>query len=303
MTKPSWPHGRNIDVGDGLHLNTVEVGSGPLVVLCHGFPELGYSWRHQLAPLVQAGYRVAIPDMLGFGQSSRPQEITAYDAENTNRRLLALVDALGESEAMFVGHDWGSGAVWHLARAEPERVTAVVGMSVPFAPPAPAPPTEIFRRRIGEDFYIVWFQQPGPAEAALSADVRRTITTQKVWTAAWAAAKEETRLAPWLDETDLAVYVDAFTRTGFSGGLNYYRNIDRNWEIASALGDRKVEVPAMFLTGSRDPVARFMPPDKMREWVPDLRAEVVIEGAGHWVQQQSPDEVNAALLEFLASVQ
>jgi pimeloyl-ACP methyl ester carboxylesterase len=303
MTKPPWPAGRDIDVGDDLHLHVVEAGSGPLVVLCHGFPELGYSWRHQLAPLAAAGYRVAIPDMLGFGASSRPDDVRAYDAESVSQRLLALVEALGEREATFVGHDWGAGIAWYLAHAHPERVSAVVGMSVPFAPPAPAPPTEIFRRRLGEDFYIVWFQEPGVAEAALGADVRRTLTTPRVWTAAWAADTDEhPRLPQWMDEADLAVYVDAYSATGFSGGLGYYRNIDRNWELATALGDRRVDVPAMFLTGSRDPVARFMPTEPMRAWLTDLRAEHVIEGAGHWVQQQSPGDVNAALIEFLGSV-
>jgi pimeloyl-ACP methyl ester carboxylesterase len=297
-----WPSGRDIEIGGGLHLHTVEQGSGPLVVFCHGFPELGYSWRHQLEPLVDAGYRVAIPDMLGFGDSSQPAEVEAYSAANIAGGLLGLVDALGESEAVFVGHDWGAGVVWHIARVHPERVRAVVGMSVPFAPPAPAEPTKIFRRRLGEGFYILWFQESGVADAALMVDVRRTLTTPHVWTAAWAADDEQPRLPRYLTEDELAVYVDTFTRTGVTGGLNYYRNIDRNWAAEVALGDRKITVPAMFLTGSKDPVRQFMPAERMREWVPDLRAEHVIEGAGHWVQQQYPDEVNSALTDFLATL-
>jgi len=297
-----WPDGRNIDIGDGLHLHTVEAGEGPLVVLCHGFPELGFSWRHQLEPLAAAGYRVAIPDMLGFGDSSRPDDVGAYAADRLGAGLLALVEALGESRAVFVGHDWGASVVWHLAHAQPDRVNGVAGLSVPYAPPAPAPPTEIFRRRIGDDFYIVWFQQPGVADAALSEDVRRTLMTPEVWTADWAARDEELRRAAWMSDDELQVYIDAFTRTGFTGGLNYYRNIDRNWEIATAIGDPQVHVPAMFLTGSRDPVVRFMPSDRLREFVPDLRVEVTVHGAGHWVQQQRPDEVNAALLEFLGTL-
>jgi pimeloyl-ACP methyl ester carboxylesterase len=287
---------------NGVDLRCIDEGTGPLVVLCHGFPELGYSWRHQLAALSEAGYRVAIPDMPGFGASSRPAEIEAYDVEKLSATLTGLLDALGETQATFVGHDWGSGVAWHLARAHPERVRAVAAMSVPFAPPAPAPPIDIFRRRLGEEFYMVWFQQPGVAEAALSADVRRTLTTREVWTADWASRDEQPPLPPWLDEDDLAVYVDTFTATGFAGGLNYYRNIDRNWGIAKALGNRRVVVPAMFLTGSRDPVQRFMPTAAMHEWVTDLRIERTIEGAGHWVQQERPDEVNDTLLEFLAGV-
>ncbi len=299
MCEHMWPQGRDIEIGEGLHLHVVEAGEGPLVLLCHGFPELGFSWRHQLEPLVAAGYRVAIPDMLGFGASSRPDEVGAYAADRLAAGLLALVAALGESQAAYVGHDWGASLVWHVAHAHPDHVTGVAGLSVPYAPPAPAPPTEIFRRRIGDDFYIVWFQQPGVADAALSADVRRTLMTPEVWTADWATRDEELRRAPWMTEDELQVYIDAFTRTGFTGGLNYYRNIDRNWEIATSVGDANVHVPAMFLTGSRDPVVRFMPSDRLRESVPDLRAEIVVEGAGHWVQQQSPDEVNTALIRFL----
>jgi pimeloyl-ACP methyl ester carboxylesterase len=297
-----WPAGRDVGIGDGLHLHVVEAGSGPLVVLCHGFPELGYSWRHQLAPLAQAGYRVVIPDMLGFGGSSAPPAIEDYDVERLTGGLLALLDDLGEERAAFVGHDWGSAVTWHMALAHPDRVRGVVGMSVPSAPPAPAPPLEIFRRRLGDEFYIVWFQEPGVAEAALSADVRRTLTTTSVWTAAWAQQDDEPKRPAWLDEDDLEVYVETFTRTGFRGGLNYYRNIDRNWEIAKALGTRTIDVPAMFLTGSRDVVARFMPPDVMEGWVTDLRVKHSVEGAGHWVQQERPDEVNAALIGFLADV-
>jgi pimeloyl-ACP methyl ester carboxylesterase len=189
--------------------------------------------------------------------------------------------------------------VWQLAVTRPERVEAVVGMSVPFAPRAPAPPIAIFRRQLGDDFYIVWFQEPGVADAALAKDVRRTVTTPAVWDADWAERDEQPRLPAFLTEDDVRVYVEAFERTGFTGGLNWYRNIDRNWELSAPLAERKVEQPALFITGSRDSVKRFMPPEVMEGWVTDLRGTVVVEGAGHWVQQQAPDEVNAALLGFL----
>ncbi len=195
-----WPSGRDIEIGGGLHLHTVEEGSGPLVVFCHGFPELGYSWRHQLEPLVDAGYRVAIPDMLGFGVELPARRDRGLLGRQHRRRPARRSSTRSASpRPSFVGHDWGAGAVWHIARAHPERVRAVVGMSVPFAPPAPAEPTKIFRRRLGEGFYILWFQEPGVADAALMVDVRRTLTTPHVWTADWAARRRAAAAAALSD--------------------------------------------------------------------------------------------------------
>lgn len=284
---------------NGIELHVAEAGQGPPVVLCHGFPELWFSWRHQLPALARAGYRAIAPDMRGYGESSIPQEVEAYDVLTIGRDLVELLDRLDEQRAVFVGHDWGAAVTWELARAHPDRVAAVAGLSVPFAPRAPAPPLELMRRSLGDDFYIVWFQEPGVADAALAADVRRTLTTSAVWTAAWAQQDEEPGRPPWLNEEELGVYVEAFERTGFTGGLNYYRNLDRNWELSAPLADRRIEQPALFLTGSRDPVQRWMPPERMEGWVTD-RETVVVEGAGHWVQQEAPEEVNRALLGFLA---
>jgi pimeloyl-ACP methyl ester carboxylesterase len=285
---------------NGIELHVVEEGSGPLVVLCHGFPELAFSWRHQIPVLARAGYRVVAPDMRGFGDSSRPDGVEAYDVMSLCGDMTGLLDALGEDSAIYVGHDWGASLVWSLAVLEPARVRAVAGLSVPFVPRAPAAPIPIMRRHLGGDFYIVWFQEPGPADEALARDVRRTLTTSRQWTAAWAQEVGRTpKLPPWLSEDELAVYVRAFERTGFTGGLNWYRNVDRNWELTESVADRHVEQPALFLTGELDAVRGFMPAEAMQGWVDDLRAENVIPGAGHWVQQQSPDEVNDALLKFL----
>jgi pimeloyl-ACP methyl ester carboxylesterase len=297
------PPARRVRVADGIDLSVAEAGEGPAIVLCHGFPELAYSWRHQVPVLVDAGYRVLVPDMRGFGASSAPSEIEAYDVIELCGDMLGLLDEAGESSAIFVGHDWGANVVWWLAAVHPERVRAVAGMSVPFVPRAPAPPIPIMRRHLGEDFYIVWFQQPGVADAALASDVRRTLTTSRQWTAQWAEEEDGGPKRPeWLSEQELQVYVDAFTRTGFGGGLNWYRNIDRNWERTAPYAERRIEQPAMFLTGELDPVRRFMPAEAMQGWVDDLRQHVVVPGAGHWVQQQSPDAVNAALLRFLAGL-
>ena len=288
---------------NGVELHVLDEGEGPLVVLCHGFPELAYSWRMQLPALSAAGFRVLAPDLRGFGASSVPARVEDYDISCLCGDLCGLLDDLGEQQAVFVGHDWGANAVWNMALLHPQRVRAVAGLSVPFVPRAPAAPLPIMRRHLGEDFYIVWFQQPGVADAALARDIRRTLTTSRVWTAEWAREENATpRLPPWLTEEDLAVYVGAFERTGFTGGLNLYRNIDRNWELLAAVGDRRVEQPAMFLTGELDAVRGFMPAEAMDGWVTDLRAQIVVPGAGHWVQQQAPEAVNAALLAFLGEL-
>jgi pimeloyl-ACP methyl ester carboxylesterase len=288
---------------NGIELQVLDEGRGPLAVLCHGFPELGFSWRRQLPALTGAGFRVAAPDLRGYGRSSAPSEVEAYDVVSLCGDLCGLLDALGEDAAVFVGHDWGASLVWQLAVLHPTRVRAVAGLSVPFVPRSPAPPLPIMRRHLREDFYIVWFQPPGVADAALARDVRRTLTTPRVWTAQWAEEREPPPRRPsWLSEQELAVYVGTFERTGFTGGLNWYRNIDRNWELTACIAERRVEQPALFLTGERDPVRRFMPAEAMRGWVTDLRAEVVVPGAGHWVQQEEPEAVNAALLRFLGSL-
>jgi pimeloyl-ACP methyl ester carboxylesterase len=287
---------------NGIELHVTELGSGPAVILCHGFPELSYSWRHQLRALAAAGYRAVAPDMRGYGRSSVPTEIEAYDLPSVCQDMLGLLDHLGEERALFVGHDWGAAVVWQLALAHPARVAGVVGMSVPFMPRSPAPPVGLLREALGEDFYIVWFQQPGVADAALARDVRRTLSTRKLWTQRSLQEAERPTRPPWLTEEDLRVYVEAFQRTGFTGGLNYYRNLDRSWELTAHLAGRRVEPPALFITGSRDPVARFMPAEIMDGWVTDLREKVVVEGAGHWVQQERPSEVNQALLRFLDTI-
>lgn len=297
----AMPPARRVAVNGEVELSVAEAGAGPAIVLCHGFPELGFSWRHQIAPLVQAGYRVLVPDMRGYGDSSAPADVDAYDVIELCDDMLGLLEQAGESSAIFVGHDWGANVVWWLAAIHPERVRAVVGMSVPFAPRAPAAPIPIMRRHLGEDFYIVWFQQPGVADAELARDVRRTLTTSRQWTSQWAQEDDAAPKRPeWLSEEELAVYVEAFSRTGFSGGLNWYRNIDRNWERTAPYGERRIEQPAMFLTGELDPVRSFMPAEAMQGWVLDMREQVVVPGAGHWVQQQRPAEVNEALLRFLA---
>ena len=289
--------------GIGLEVGEHGPPDGPLVVLVHGFPELGYSWRHQVPALAAAGYRVLVPDLRGFGGSDAPPEIADYAITEHAADLLGLIDHAGRDTAILVGHDWGADIAWKTAWMHPERVSAVAGLSVPFVPRAPAPPTQIMRAHLGEDFYIVWFQEPGVAEAALERDVRRTLATPRVWDPAWAAERDDHPPTPrFQTDAELAVYVEAFTRTGFRGGLNLYRNLDRNWRLTEPMGERRIAQPALFLTGEHDPVRRFMPAAAMQGWVTGLRASIVVPGAGHWVNQQEPEAVNAALLDFLGGL-
>ncbi|GAA1981148.1 alpha/beta hydrolase [Catenulispora subtropica] len=288
---------------NGIELSVVDYGEGPAVVLCHGFPELAFSWRHQVYPLAEAGFRVLIPDMRGYGDSSRPEDPDGYDALTLAADLVGLLDALGLADAVFVGHDWGASTVWNLALAHPDRVRAVAGLSVPITPRSPAPPIPILRKRLGDGFYMVWFQEPGVADAVLNADVRRTLLSDDIDAAAWqSAADEESPPRPFMTEAELDVFVRTFERTGFTGGLNYYRAMDRTWERTEPLAGRTIDCPSMFLTGSEDLVARFMSADRLGAVLTDLRENVRLEGAGHWVQQERPDEVTGALLRFLQAL-
>jgi pimeloyl-ACP methyl ester carboxylesterase len=290
---------------NGIELAVGEHGpaDGPVVVLLHGFPELGFSWRNQIEPLVAAGYRLLVPDLRGFGDSDAPDAVQEYAVDVLARDVLGLLDHAGADQGTVIGHDWGADLAWKTAWLHPERVRAVGGLSVPFAPRAPAPPLGLMREHFGADFYMVWFQEPGVAEAALERDVRRTLATSRVWDAAWAAADEDDPATPaFLTDAELQVYVEAFTRTGFRGGLNYYRNLDRNWERTAAAAERRIAQPALFLTGERDPVRRFMPAEMMDGWVTDLRVSEVIPQAGHWLQQEAPALVNQHLLRWLKSV-
>jgi pimeloyl-ACP methyl ester carboxylesterase len=310
---------------DGVDLRVVEEGAGPPVILAHGFPELAYSWRHQLPALAAAGYRAVAPDQRGYGGSTRPEEVEAYDILHLTGDLIALLDDLGEERAVFVGHDWGSMVVWQMALLHPERVAGVCGMSVPFIPRAPLPPLQLLRAAFGDSFfYILHFQEPGVADADLAADpattMRRLLAGTKVSQDAEAAAgaaalmaaddgrgfvdriPEPDGLPDWLSQDELDVYVETFSRTGFTGGISWYRNIDRNWELTPQLAGRKVEVPSLFISGALDPVIAMSPPSTQEGWLTDHRGDVFVDDAGHWVQQEKPDEVNAALIGFLDSI-
>ena len=305
---------------NGIELSVVEAGEGFPVILCHGFPELSYSWRHQVPALAEAGYHVLAPDQRGYGRSSAPAAIEDYDIVHLTDDLLGLLDHIGEERAVFVGHDWGSMVIWQLALRAPERVAGVVGMSVPFVPRAPVPPVQLFKQIMGDTFfYILHFQEPGVADAEFNSDPARALrrmmvsATSDPETLAVMTTKvdgrglierlpEPSSLPDWLSQDEFDHYVEEFERAGFTGGLNWYRNFDRNWELMTPLADAKVEMPAGFITGADDPVIHMTPPAIMDGWVTDLRVNVSVPGAGHWVQQEAPDTVNTALLEFLSGL-
>ena len=303
---------------NGVRLRTVVEGSGPLVILLHGFPQCWYLWRHQIDPLVAAGFRVAVPDQRGYGGSDRPEPIQAYNILELTADVAGIADALGHEHFLVVGHDWGAPVAWHTALLYPNRVRAVVGLSVPYVRGQVGAMTR--QENFGDNFwYIVYFQQPGVAEAELEADVRKTLrTTYYVASGdapdrAWFVQKpasagfldglpEPNAPLPWLSEEDLDYYVAQYQRSGFRGPLNWYRNLDRNLELTPQLVEAKIEQPALYIVGQKDLVLSFGGGgwvDLMDQYVPDLRAKRYVEGAGHWVQLEKPREVNAALLEFL----
>jgi epoxide hydrolase A/B len=305
---------------NGVELFVVDEGDGPPVILSHGFPELSYSWRHQIPALAAAGYRVLAPDQRGYGRSSRPGAIEDYDIVHLTDDLVGLLDDIGVEQAVIVGHDWGAMVANSAVQLRPERFAAVCTMSVPMLPRAPMPPVQMMRAAFADNFfYIVYFQEPGVADADLGADAAETMRRllAGLRTAAptpedmaRAMAKDDRGfvdrlpefdgLPSWLSQEELDHYIAEFTRTGFTGGINWYRNMDRNWELTAHLAGTKLEKPAFFIAGSADIVIMMTPPSMMEGFVTDLRGTVIVDGAGHWVQQERPDEVNEALLGFLA---
>jgi pimeloyl-ACP methyl ester carboxylesterase len=304
---------------NGIRMHVAEAGSGPLVVLLHGFPESWYSWRHQIRALAEAGYHVVAPDQRGYGQTDRPAAIESYTIFHLVGDVIGLLDALGENQAVVVGHDWGAPVAWNAALFRPDRVRGVVGLSVPYRGRAPRAPIASVRTPPGLTFYQVYFQEPGVAEADLERDVRATM--QRILVGASGdnpvvpdmmvhdgrgfleAVPVPERLPAWLSGADVDFYTAEFERTGFAGGLNWYRNLDRSWELSAPWHGAKVTPPALYVVGDRDLVYHFPGSRELianlRSLVPNLTRTIVLEGCGHWTQQERPSEVNRAILEFL----
>jgi pimeloyl-ACP methyl ester carboxylesterase len=310
---------------NGIELRVVEAGpeDGRPVVLCHGFPELSYSWRHQIPALADAGYRVLAPDQRGYGGSDRPEAIEDYDIHHLTGDLLGLLDGIGAEQAVLVGHDWGSMVVGSMALLHPERVAGVVAMSVPLLPRGPMGPVTLMRQVFGDSFfYILYFQEPGVADAELNADPAEMMTRMLAGLSVRPDDPEQIAglanpdgrgfidrlpkpggLPDWLSQEELDHYIEVFSQTGFTGGINWYRNMDRNWETTPELDGVHVTMPSAFITGSADPVNLMTPAAVMEGHVLDHRGNTIVDGAGHWVQQEAPEEVNAALLAFLGSIE
>ena len=310
---------------NGIRMRLGEAGpaNGPCVLLAHGWPESWYSWRYQIEPLAAAGYRVLVPDLRGFGASDAPAEVDSYNVLNIVEDMAGLLDAAGFAQCVIVGHDWGAVVAWHCALVRPERFRAVAAMSVPHFGRPPDAPTRIWKQRHGDAFYyILYHQEPGIAEREYESNPRGLLamlyaspdTPRELpdiadphkdaggFIGRWGAPSD---LPPWLSAADLDFYVSEYRHAGFRGGLNYYRNFDRNWELTAAL-DQVVSVPSLFIAGTRDLTVAHLRQEeverRMKAVVPDLRDCVWLEGAGHWIQQERSAECTAALLAFLGNL-
>jgi pimeloyl-ACP methyl ester carboxylesterase len=313
---------------NGIRMGFYEAGpksDKPPLVLCHGWPEIAFSWRHQIKALAAAGIRVIAPDQRGYGATDRPEPVEAYDLEHLTADLAGLLDHLKIDKAVFVGHDWGGFVAWQMALRHPDRVAGVVGVNTPHANRAPADPIELMRKRFGEHMYIVQFQNPsreadrifnGRVEQTFDAFMRKPVprkdTTSTEPPTAGVGASPRLNLAfpqmiagydarhdprtPILSAEEKQVFVDTFTRTGFTGGINWYRNWTRNWERSAGL-DHTVRVPSLMIMAENDAVLPPSAADGMEKIVPDLE-KYLVRDSGHWTQQEKPEEVSAKLIEW-----
>lgn len=304
-----------------IRMHLAEQGQGPVVVLCHGWPESWYSWRHQMAALAEAGYRAVAPDQRGYGQTDAPEAIEAYHLLHLTADIVGVVHALGEEQAIIVGHDWGSAVAWYCALLRPDMFRRVILLSVPYLQRNWNDPRPTDAMRLLEDadheFYQSYFQESGRAEAELEADVRASIVglfnggfgnprpgPPVVRKGGGLVEGVGGREAPpdWLTQADIDFYVEEYSRTGFRGGLNWYRNIDRLWEANAVFSGAKIRQPSLFVAGEHDTVVRDMYAgafNALEETMPGLTKKVLLPGAGHWVQQERPAEVTGLMLDFL----
>jgi pimeloyl-ACP methyl ester carboxylesterase len=310
-------------VANRIRMHLAERGAGPLVLLCHGFPEGWYSWRDQLTALAAAGYHAVAPDMRGYGRTEAPPEISSYTIMDIVGDMVGLVGALGEEKAVIVGHDWGANIAWHAALFRPDMFPAVAALSVPFRLRGPAPPLDMLRRAGLLTHYWFHFQEPGVAEAEFERDPRTAL--RRVLYSISGDAPRETReltlhpgqgwlantlepqcLPDWFTNADLDHMAAEFSRSGFRGGLNWYRNIDRNWGLTAPWAGAQINQPALFIAGSVDPIiaqgSGAAAVQVLAAAVPGLTRKLLIDGAGHFIQQERPRIVNEAIIDFLGSL-
>jgi pimeloyl-ACP methyl ester carboxylesterase len=306
----------HVDV-NGIRMHIAEAGEGPLVLLLHGFPETSHSWRHQLVALAAAGYRAVAPDQRGYPGTDRPESVDQYTIMHLAGDAVGLIKALDAPDAVVVGHDWGASVAWSVAYARPDLVRGVASLSDPFQPRSDFSPLEGVRTAFGDKFFQLYFQEPGLAEAEFEGETADVFRKLFYWYSGDAPTVQNlicdengmtgslpvpAELPSWLSEEDIKVYTEAFAAQGFTGALNWYRNIDRDWELTAPWAGARITRPAMYLGGDRDPVVNWFDPDMlemvMGAAVTDLVSFGLIKGAGHWIQQERPDEVNAALIAF-----
>jgi len=310
---------------NGINMHVAECGKGPLVILCHGFPELWYSWRHQLTALADAGFHAVAPDQRGYGRTDKPELVEDYNILKLTGDIVGLVHILGEEKAIIVGHDWGAPVAWHCALLRPDTFRALVLMSVPYRKSSweSSRPTEGMKRMAGEhEFYQLYFQEVGKAERELEIDVRKSMLMllysasgdppqDKRWRFLFDKSQKfiDTGCLPdtlpsWLTQQDLDIFSQEFKRTGFRGGLNWYRNIDRNWELTSFLNGAVIYQPTLFIAGEFDGVIAMSRRafETLETSIPHLRRKALLPYAGHWVQQERPHDVNKILIEFLTNL-
>ncbi|MBI2912709.1 MAG: alpha/beta hydrolase [Chloroflexi bacterium] len=291
MAGESWQ--QRYVTANGIRVHYVEQGDGFPVVMLHGFPELWYSWRHQVPALAAAGLRAIAPDLRGYGETDKPAGLETYDMEHLVGDLVGLLDALQIEKAVIVGHDWGGVVVWSAALMAPERVERVVGVNTPLLPRSAIPPIQAIKQSGDNRMqYMVFFQEPGRAEAFFAQDLEGTL--RRFYAGAGGGTE-------YLSDEEFQVYVEAFRKGGLTGPLNFYRNIDRNWEQAAALEGRQVLCPALMVMAEKDPVLRPELTAGMEARAPNLRKEL-IRDCGHWTQQEKPQELNRLLVEFLGSL-
>ena len=313
---------------NGIDISYVEKGAGPLVLFCHGFPESWYSWRHQISALASAGYRAVALDMRGYGNTSSPSNVEAYSITNLVGDAVQAVFALGEKNAVIVGHDWGAPVAWYSALIRPDVFRAVISLSVPYTPPTVLPDgldlNEVMRMSAGDkEYYRLYFQEPGVAEADLEADVRKSvlgflytisgdIVRDGLHSHGWAGyfPKGETvtdqlivpeALPSWLSQDDLQFYIDQFKKTGFRGGLNWYRNIKRITSALAPYVGKDLDQPSLYLYGEHDMIAGNTAEaiEALPANLKNLKGLHKFSGAGHWLQQERAEEVSEKIIEFL----
>jgi pimeloyl-ACP methyl ester carboxylesterase len=315
---------RTLDV-NGIRMHVAEAGQGMPVVMCHGFPHLWYSWRHQLPAVAGAGWWAVAPDLRGYGGTDAPADVSEYGSDQVCGDLIGLFDALGAERVVLVGLDFGAQLVWEMALLHPDRLAAIVVLNNPYTGRGRRRPSEGFAELAQQHFlHLHYFQAPGPADTELDANPREFLA--RIY---WALSGQGSYFEvfqhpsagrgyievlppapalpwPWLTEEELGHYAAVFSRTGFTGGLNWYRAIDRRWEDTAGIGSAPVGVPTYFLAGEKDvDLAGFSgrdPLERMRSLVTDLRELVIVPDAGHLVQMEKPAEVNTHLLRFLSSV-